>query len=88
MNSKGVEEVPEDVIHVIINPATWQTKELCLYILMSRLFMIRFYCAVFFHKIRVSIWKEKVLRKLQEFWENQILPTEEENGSEVIESAF
>lgn len=85
MNSKGVEELPEDVIHVMINPAIWQTEELCLYILMSRLFMARFYCAVFFHKSRVSIWEEKVLRK---FWENQILPTEEENGSEVIENAF
>jgi len=48
MNRKGVDELPEDVIHVMINPAVWQAEELCLYVLVSRLFMVRFYGAVVF----------------------------------------
>lgn len=55
MNSRGVEELPEDV-HVMINFAVRQTEELCLYILMSRLFMVRFYCAVFLGLVFVCLF--------------------------------
>lgn len=48
MNRKGVEELPEDVIHVIINPTIWLIEEQCLSTLMARLFMVRIYSAVGF----------------------------------------
>lgn len=48
MDRKGVEELTEDVIHVIINPTISLIEEQCLYTLMARLFMVRFYSAVGF----------------------------------------
>lgn len=53
MDTKGVEDVidvivTEDVIHVIINPTISLIEEQCLYTLMARLFMVRFYSAVGF----------------------------------------
>lgn len=42
----GVEELPEDVICVIINPTIWLIEEL--YTLITRLFMLGFYSAVDF----------------------------------------